>query len=93
MEARFKRTGAKWQHEPTLLLAPYYGSLSDGSRAGWDPEFISRIQRVEYSQYVWDILPIGGSESGSLLRLDHIFPLGADLATGDSRISSCETKP
>jgi hypothetical protein len=80
VEARFKRTSAKWQHNPALLLAPYYGVQSDGSRGGWSPEFVLRIQRAEYSQYVWDVLPIGGSESGSVLRLDHIFPLGADPA-------------
>jgi hypothetical protein len=80
VEAEFKRTSAKWQHNPALLLAPYYGTASDGTRGGWNPEFVSRIQRVEYSQYVWDILPVGGSDVGSVLRLDHIFPIGADPA-------------
>jgi hypothetical protein len=59
-------------------LAPYYGVEADGKRAGWNPEFVSRIQRAEYSQYVWDLLPIPGSDDGSILRLDHLFPVGAD---------------
>jgi len=69
---------AKWQSNPTLLVAPYYGATRDGSRAGWNPEFVQRIQRVEYPQYVWDQLPIGGSDDGSIMRLDQVFPVGAD---------------
>ncbi|HKY21623.1 MAG TPA: hypothetical protein VJM31_10415 [Vicinamibacterales bacterium] len=59
-------------------MAPYYGVDSDGTRAGWNPEFVKRIQRAEYSQYLWDILPIGGCEDGSILRLDHVLPVGVD---------------
>ncbi len=80
VEDRLRRGGAKWQYGQTLLVAPYYGAEADGTRAGWKPEFVSRIQCAEYSQYVWDMLPIGGSVDGSILRLDHIFPLGADAA-------------
>jgi hypothetical protein len=80
VDDRFKRDSASWQHRPALLVAPYYGVEADGTRAGWNPEFVARIQRAEYSQYVWDILPIGGSPEGSILRLDHIFPIGADPA-------------
>ena len=31
-----------------------------------------------YPQYVWDQLPIGGSDDGSIMRLDQVFPVGAD---------------
>jgi hypothetical protein len=73
------RAGAPhWQSNPTLLVAPYYGASADGTRGGWKPEFVQRIQRIEYSQYFWDDLPIGGSEVGSILRLDHVFPVGGD---------------
>lgn len=78
VEAIFKRTSAKWQHAPSVLLAPYYGCEPDGTRGGWNPEFVSRIQRAEYCQYAWDVLPLGGSSEGSILRLDHIFAVGAD---------------
>lgn len=80
VDRRLTRNAASWQHKPTVLLAPYYGVQADGSRGGWNDEFVGRIQRAEYSQYVWDILPISGSDSGSILRLDHLFPVGFDPA-------------
>ena len=80
IQDHLKRGGAAWQHKPALLVAPYYGVEADGSRGGWNPEFVARIQRAEYSQYIWDILPIAGSDEGSILRLDHVFPVGADSA-------------
>ena len=76
----FTRNTGSWQQRRTLLVAPYYGTLADGTRGGWDAEFVSRIQRAEYSQYVWDILPEGGVTGGSILRLDHLFPVGDDPA-------------
>ena len=80
IEPRFTRHSASWQHRRALLVAPYYGVQADGTRAGWNPEFVSRIQRAEYSQYVWDRLPEGGLPEGSILRLDHVFPIGDDPA-------------
>jgi hypothetical protein len=80
VERRFTRHSASWQHRRALLVAPYYGVQADGTRAGWNPEFVSRIQRAEYSQYVWDRLPEGGLSEGSILRLDHVFPIGDDPA-------------
>ena len=68
------------QYSPAILLAPYYGVASDGSRRGWNPEFVEGIQRAEYPQYVWDVLPVGGGENGSIMRVDHILPVGADPA-------------
>jgi hypothetical protein len=71
------RTGsARWQTNPTVLVAPYYGIDPSGSRGGWKPEFVERIRRCEYPQYIWDKLPIGGSTSESVLRLDHLQPVG-----------------
>lgn len=72
-----RRGAASWQSNPTLLVAPYYGADVGGTRGGWNPEFVRRIQHAEYSQYLWDNLPIGNTE-GSILRLDHVFPVGAD---------------
>jgi len=46
---------------------------------GWPAPFVERIRRAEYPQYIWDQLPLqGGTES--ILRLDHLFPIGADPA-------------
>lgn len=73
------RGAAGWQSRSAILLAPCYGADADGARGGWNDEFVARIQKAEYSQYVWDVLPVSGS-SGSILRLDHLFPLGDDPA-------------
>ena len=55
-------------------MAPYYSIDRDGSRGGWNPDFVSRIRRAEYPQYLWDLLPIARSgEGGSILRFDNAF--------------------
>lgn len=61
---------------PTLLVAPYYGADRDGSRAGYNPEFIERVRHIRYPQFFIDMLPIGGPKE-SLLRFDHLQPIGA----------------
>jgi hypothetical protein len=66
----------KWQTAPTILVAPCYGANEDGTRAGFNPEFIRRVRQCEYPQFMWDQLPIGGSATESLFRLDHIQPIG-----------------
>lgn len=66
----------KWQTAPTILVAPYYGVNEGGTRAGFNPEFIKRVRRCEYPQFMWDSLPIGGGTTESLLRLSHIQPIG-----------------
>jgi hypothetical protein len=74
------RTGAaRWPTAPTLLVAPYYGADQDGTRGGWRPDFVQRIRRAEYPQYIWDSLPIGGPRE-SILRLDHLFPIARNAA-------------
>jgi len=78
VERDLRRGAASWQSNQTLLAAPYYGVELDGRRAGWNPEFVRRIQCAEYSQYLWDVLPLRGAETGSILRLDHVFPVGSD---------------
>jgi hypothetical protein len=83
VDAKFKRNSAAWQHSPAVLVAPYYGALATATRGGWNAEFVSRIQRGEYCQYAWDILPIGAGTEGSVLRFDHLFPIGADPANWD----------
>lgn len=45
-----------------------------------EPGVVARIQRAEYCQYVWDRLRNSTIAQGSILRLDHIFPLGDDPA-------------
>lgn len=66
---------ARYQTNPTILAAPYYGADQGGATGGWKPEFVARIRRCEYPQYMWDSLPIPGRNE-SILRLDHMQPIG-----------------
>ncbi len=75
VDAFLRRGTPRYQSAPTLLVAPYYGADQSGSRSGFRPEFVNRIRRCEYPQYMWDKLPIVGS-SESILRLDHVQPVG-----------------
>lgn len=70
--------GAKWQTTKTILVAPYYGVAQSGSRGGWNSELVSRIRKCEYPQYMWDKLPCSNNDEESVLRFDHIQPIGAD---------------
>ena len=70
----------RWQTAMTRLVAPFYSANGTSSRGGWAPELVNRIQHCEYPQYFWECLPIGGSNEGSILRLDHAFSIGYDLA-------------
>ncbi len=65
------------QKRPAVLAAPFYGVDQNGTRAGFDPEFVERVCLGEYVQFLFDKLPIKGSTEESLLRFDHIQPLGA----------------
>lgn len=68
---------AKWQTKRTVLVAPYYGvDEGSGRRSGFNPVFVDRIRRCEYPQFIWEKLPMEGSTVESILRLDHIQPVG-----------------
>jgi hypothetical protein len=64
----------KWQTLPAMLVAPFYGAGFDGKRAGFSEEFVRRIRRCEYPQYLYDKLPESGRTEESILRLDHLQP-------------------
>lgn len=65
-----------WQTSPTVLVAPYYGvTEGENGRAGWHPDFVARIKKCEYPQYLWDRVPVGSTEE-SILRLDHLQAIG-----------------
>lgn len=63
-------------------MAPFYGADRDGRRGGWNPLFLERIRRGEYPQYLWDKLPVGTQVKESVLRLDHLQPLGGHAGAG-----------
>jgi hypothetical protein len=79
IERSLRTGGARWQTAPTLLVAPYSGVDRDGTRGGWPQPFVQRIRRAEFPQYMWDSLPLGGADE-SVLRLDHVFPIGRNAA-------------
>ncbi len=64
----------RWQTLPAMLVAPFYGAVFDGRRAGFNEEFVRRVRRCEYPQYLYDRLPIRGPTEESILRLDHLQP-------------------
>lgn len=66
---------ARYQTNPTMLVAPYYGADKGKGSGGWNAELVDRIRRCEYPQYMWDSLPIA-SRKESILRLDQIQPVG-----------------
>jgi hypothetical protein len=71
------RTGMpKKLTSPTLIVAPYYGADPNGKRAGYNSELVDRIRHAEYPQFILDYLPIKGGPEQSILRLDHIQPVG-----------------
>lgn len=71
-----KQGGAKWQSQQFVTVAPAFGVKGDGSRQGWPPEFVRRIKDAEYPQYMWDRFPESRDEEGSIVRFDHIQPIG-----------------
>lgn len=83
VEGRLKIGAARYQTNRSVLVAPYYGVPRSGRRGGWRPEFVQRIRRAEYPQYSWDRLPLRGA-SESVLRLDHLQPLGVHAQALDA---------
>ncbi|MDH4317943.1 MAG: hypothetical protein OEV64_06100 [Desulfobulbaceae bacterium] len=65
---------------PTIIVAPYYGADKDGRRAGYNQELVSMIRHAGYPQFFLDKLPIGGPKE-SILRFDHIQPVGSHYYT------------
>ena len=80
VDTALARGKKRWQTALTRLVVPYYSANGSTARAGWAPELVGRIRRCEYPQYFWDTLPLAGSLEGSILRFDHTFSIGHDLA-------------
>jgi hypothetical protein len=67
----------RWQTDPTILAAPYYGASKSSKRSGFRAEFVERVRRGEYPNFQWDLLPLPDRASTeSILRFDHIQPIG-----------------
>jgi hypothetical protein len=61
---------------PTMLVAPSYGVKRNVNRAGYPPEFVERVRHLEYPQFLWDKLPESDDTPESIVRLDHLQPVG-----------------
>jgi len=68
--------GANRQYAPYLSVAPYYGAEANGKRAGYNPKFVERVKACEYPHFMWEKLPFPTLTPESLLRLDHVQPIG-----------------
>lgn len=75
-----RRGLAQAQVAQYLLVAPCYGIDQDGTRAGLPPRLTDRIRRADYARFLWDQVP-ESRVSETLIRLDHIFPIGKDPAS------------
>ena len=64
-----------WHTDPTLVVAPFYGCQKKGT-SKWFQPFVERIIKCEYPQYLWDTLPVSGNTESSILRFDHLQPIG-----------------
>ncbi|NPU91930.1 MAG: hypothetical protein HPY82_08450 [Gammaproteobacteria bacterium] len=62
---------------PTYLVAPFYGVTKTQGRAGYSDAFVERVRHCEYPQFHWDKLPFPSDTEESILRLDHLQPIGA----------------
>lgn len=71
VENRLTKDKSKWRTNRTVLLAPSYSVKNHFSE-----EFCERVRRCEYPQFMWGDLPIGGTENGSIIRFDHLQPVG-----------------
>lgn len=75
VDKKFRKGKAEYQTKLTVLVAPSYGA-DESRRSGYTPELIARIQRCEYPQFIWDILPIHSQTKESIIRLDQLQPVG-----------------
>jgi len=71
VEKALTKNKSKWRTNRTILVAPSYSVDK-----GFNFEFCERVRRCEYPQFLWDNLPIGGTKDGSIIRLDHLQPVG-----------------
>jgi hypothetical protein len=71
VEKQLTKGKSKSRTDRTVLLAPSYSV-----REAFSEKFCERVRRCEYPQFMWDDLPIGGTGKGSIIRLDHLQPIG-----------------
>ena len=81
VEPSLTRGMPNWQTAQTVVVAPYYGATKTGTRAGFNAEFLDRVRKAEYPEYVWDSLPLPGETTESILMLNRLQHLGRHYNT------------
>jgi len=60
-----------------IIAAPFYGKdEGTGSRSGYTDAFVQRVKACEFPQFFWDKLPCKTGTEESILRFDHMQPVG-----------------
>jgi hypothetical protein len=81
VEKALVRGAANSATAPTMLVVPSYGVKRTAIRAGYPPEFVERVRHLEYAQFLWDQLPESDETPESIVRLDHLQPVGTHYAS------------
>ena len=71
-----RKNKPRYQTDPCILVAPFFTAEQGPDRKGYTPAFVERVRRCEYPQFFWDTLPESKSGATSLMKLDHIQPVG-----------------
>lgn len=86
------RTQARQLERMTFLLAPLYSANSAADPRGpFPPELLLRIEQLRYPHLAW-VPPLDGQGPGSVLRLDRVFAMSADLLTVSARCKKKASK-
>ena len=67
VDNKLRRGMPKRSTAPTVIVAPYYGSDRDGTRAGYNPELVERIRHAEYPQFFCNSGQFWGKFWGAIL--------------------------
>ncbi|HAA58673.1 MAG TPA: hypothetical protein DCE42_28180 [Myxococcales bacterium] len=81
VDKKMRQGMARIKTNPTLLLVPSYGAKDSRTSKGWNTKFLKRMRRGHYPQFIWDMLPMPGTTTESVFRLDHLQPMGSHHQT------------
>jgi hypothetical protein len=86
------RVQARQLGKTTFLLAPLYSANSPSDPRGpFPPEILVRIEKLHYAHLAW-VPPFNGEGPGSVIRLDRVFAMSADLLTVSARCKKKASK-
>lgn len=71
------KNSVSWQKQPSLIVAPYYGTGANADRTGFHPDFVERVRLCEYPELMYEKLPINRKNpKESILYLKHMAAVG-----------------